>query len=58
MSLPAISSSQRIVKSLPFVEALARRMASSMPHSIDVGDRGTMVDNSGANGGFNKTYHW
>jgi RNA polymerase sigma factor FliA len=38
MSLPAVSSSQRIVKSLPFVEALARRMASSMPHSIDIGD--------------------
>ena len=40
MSLPAASSSQRIVQSLPFVEALARRMASSMPHSIDIGDRG------------------
>ena len=38
MSLPAASSSQRIVQSLPFVEALARRMASSMPHSIDIGD--------------------
>src|SRR6476659_8999606 len=38
MSLPAVSSSQRIVQSLPFVEALARRMASSMPHSIDIGD--------------------
>jgi len=30
--------SQRIVAGLPFVEALARRMASSMPHSIDIGD--------------------
>jgi len=28
----------RIVKTLPFVEALARRMASTMPHSIDIGD--------------------
>ena len=28
----------RITASLPFVEALARRMAASMPHSIDVGD--------------------
>jgi RNA polymerase sigma factor for flagellar operon FliA len=29
---------RRIVASLPFVEALARRMASSMPNSIDIGD--------------------
>src|SRR6476659_6063222 len=28
----------RIVASLPFVEALARRMAASMPNSIDIGD--------------------
>ena len=28
----------RITGSLPFVEALARRMAASMPHSIDLGD--------------------
>ena len=28
----------RIAASLPFVEALARRMAASMPHSIDLGD--------------------
>ena len=28
----------RLVKTLPFVEALARRMAASMPHSIDIGD--------------------
>jgi RNA polymerase sigma factor for flagellar operon FliA len=28
----------RIVAGLPFVEALARRMASSMPHSINIGD--------------------
>jgi len=41
MSLPAaasVDSSQRIVSGIPFVEALARRMASSMPHSIDIGD--------------------
>ena len=41
MSLPAaaaVNPSQRIVAGLPFVEALARRMASSMPHSIDIGD--------------------
>jgi len=29
---------QRIAASLPFVEALARRLAASMPHSIDIGD--------------------
>ena len=34
----AASQTRRIVASLPFVEALARRMASSMPNSIDVGD--------------------
>lgn len=28
----------RIVAGLPFVEALARRMAASMPNSIDIGD--------------------
>jgi RNA polymerase sigma factor for flagellar operon FliA len=28
----------RIVSGLPFVQALARRMAASMPNSIDVGD--------------------
>ena len=30
--------SRRVVAGLPFVEALARRLASSMPHSIDMGD--------------------
>jgi RNA polymerase sigma factor FliA len=30
--------SQRVVAGLPFVEALARRLAASMPHSIDIGD--------------------
>jgi RNA polymerase sigma factor for flagellar operon FliA len=34
----ASPASGRIVAGLPFVEALARRMASSMPHSIDIGD--------------------
>lgn len=32
------SQDRRIVAGLPFVEALARRMAASMPNSIDVGD--------------------
>jgi RNA polymerase sigma factor FliA len=35
--LPA-SQSRRVVAGLPFVEALARRLAASMPHSIDIGD--------------------
>jgi RNA polymerase sigma factor for flagellar operon FliA len=35
---PVVSHNRRIVASLPFVEALARRMAASMPNSIDVGD--------------------
>ncbi len=30
--------SNRVLGSLPFVEALARRLAASMPHSIDLGD--------------------
>ena len=29
---------ERVATSLPFVESLARRMASTMPHSIDLGD--------------------
>ena len=36
-SMPA-AQSRRVVAGLPFVEALARRMAATMPHSIDVGD--------------------
>jgi RNA polymerase sigma factor for flagellar operon FliA len=32
------SQNRRIVASLPFVEALARRVAASMPNSIDIGD--------------------
>ena len=34
----APSQNRRIIASLPFVEALARRMAASMPNSIDIGD--------------------
>ena len=34
----AASQNRRIVLGIPFVEALARRMAASMPNSIDVGD--------------------
>lgn len=34
----AVSQDHRIVAGLPFVESLARRMAASMPNSIDVGD--------------------
>ena len=38
-ALPVTASQdRRIVAGLPFVEALARRMAASMPNSIDVGD--------------------
>src|SRR5215210_2176897 len=35
--MPA-AQSRRVVAGLPFVEALARRMAASMPNSIDLGD--------------------
>jgi RNA polymerase sigma factor for flagellar operon FliA len=34
----AARENRRIVASLPFVEAMARRMAASMPNSIDIGD--------------------
>ena len=34
----AANQNRRIVGGLPFVEALARRMAASMPNSIDIGD--------------------
>jgi RNA polymerase sigma factor for flagellar operon FliA len=34
----AASNNRRIVAGLPFVEALARRMAATMPNSIDIGD--------------------
>jgi RNA polymerase sigma factor FliA len=32
------SNNRRIIAGLPFVESLARRMASTMPNSIDIGD--------------------
>jgi RNA polymerase sigma factor for flagellar operon FliA len=32
------AASKRVLSGLPFVEALARRLAASMPHSIDLGD--------------------
>jgi RNA polymerase sigma factor for flagellar operon FliA len=34
----AATDDRRIVAGLPFVEALARRMAASMPNSVDIGD--------------------
>ena len=34
----ADSTNPRVEAGLPFVEALARRMAATMPHSIDLGD--------------------
>lgn len=33
-----VAQSPRIVATLPFVEQLARRVAATMPHSIDIGD--------------------
>jgi RNA polymerase sigma factor for flagellar operon FliA len=33
-----VSHNHRIVAGLPFVEALARRMAASMPNSVEIGD--------------------
>ena len=35
---PSETSNPRVVAGLPFVEALARRMAATMPHSIDLSD--------------------
>ena len=34
----ATHQQERVANGLPFVESLARRMASTMPHSIDLGD--------------------
>lgn len=34
----SVEQNRRIVAGLPFVEALARRMAASMPNCIDIGD--------------------
>ena len=38
--MPALIGSEhpRVVATLPFVEQLARRVAATMPHSIDIGD--------------------
>jgi RNA polymerase sigma factor for flagellar operon FliA len=38
MSVEVNTESKRVEAGLPFVEALARRMAATMPHSIDLGD--------------------
>ena len=32
-----VTPQDRIVASLPFVESVARRVAASMPHTIDLG---------------------
>ena len=37
-TVSSASQNRRIVAGLPFVESLARRMAASMPNSIDIGD--------------------
>ncbi len=37
-SIRTPAQQDRIASGLPFVEALARRLAASMPHSIDLGD--------------------
>src|SRR5690349_19450667 len=34
----ATTDNSRVVNSIPFVEQLARRVAATMPHSIDIGD--------------------
>ena len=34
----SVADNSRIVAGLPFVEQLARRVAATMPHSIDIGD--------------------
>ena len=39
MAVQALGNNRdRVTNGVPFVEALARRMAASMPHSIDLGD--------------------
>src|SRR5262245_33231172 len=37
-SQSAASQNRRVIAGIPFVEALARRMAATMPNSIDIGD--------------------
>src|SRR6476619_4471616 len=34
----AVHQQERVAAGLPFVESLARRVAATMPHSIDIGD--------------------
>ena len=34
----SVTVNPRVTASLPFVEQLARRVAATMPHSIDIGD--------------------
>ncbi len=38
MRAQRVKDNPRVVASLPFVEQLARRVAATMPHSIDIGD--------------------
>jgi RNA polymerase sigma factor for flagellar operon FliA len=38
VAVAAASQAKRVEAGLPFVEALARRMAATMPHSIDISD--------------------
>jgi RNA polymerase sigma factor for flagellar operon FliA len=38
MRAQTVKENPRVVASLPFVEQLARRVAATMPHSIDIGD--------------------
>ena len=38
MRAQTVKDNPRVVASLPFVEQLARRVAATMPHSIDIGD--------------------
>ena len=38
MEIQTEAEQKRITASLPFVQALARRLAASMPHSIEIGD--------------------
>jgi len=38
MAQQVLADNRRVVAGLPFVEGLARRLAASMPHSIDLGD--------------------
>ena len=38
MRAQTAKSNPRVVASIPFVEQLARRVAATMPHSIDIGD--------------------